>query len=554
MKAVALTRKAVADIVETLKHQYDYTRVDEHIKGFFDGKYKYGGSMKKATELQNTKYWLEHERYRSGETTSYYRHAMSMDKNKTKNAYWSNDKELFARAFESYVYDTLDGSSPYLVNGFVADGATKPPAYRGIPYPEGEERTRFREMFDGFVKNLEWSSEGVRLKEGAKIGNDAVAWRAYLDKKLEDVDKTYSAYQSAMKAEEMALLGIKKPAIPEPKVNLEDQPSVADSVNTFKNMDDSSIEAMINEVIAEEFPETINKEPEPEGTKNEYYPFSLLNYEMMEAQKADDWKTFWEEYAKLPIEEQQNLYAYSQEHPEVMTPNKSQMTEAYVDRQLEADTAKMEAETADRIKQNVLNKAEKELRDGKITQEQYDGIAAKYARPEIELAKIDNALNAAKDVIKEALPAKREELLRGLSKDLDIPVDEIKKRYEELKAVIESEKTTGITRVIADEPTLKAIAKDFLNSGIQIGKETLDGLHKLFGGGNIKSFPAGLDRAAYEEAKPHFIAAYKATVQAGHSAKEFIRLLVKGFGEKIKPYLFHFIKETRDGIIGRASG
>ena len=61
--------------------------------------------------------------------------------------------------------------------------------------------------------------------------------------------------------------------------------------------------------------------------------------------------------------------------------------------------------------------------------------------------------------------------------------------------------------------------------------------------------PDGFDREVYEQAKPHFIAAYQATIRVGQSAKDFVRLVIRAFGIKIKPYLLHFMKEVRDGAI-----
>jgi hypothetical protein len=78
--------------------------------------------------------------------------------------------------------------------------------------------------------------------------------------------------------------------------------------------------------------------------------------------------------------------------------------------------------------------------------------------------------------------------------------------------------------------------------------EAAKGATKLFGvgGGTVASFPAGLDQVAYVKAKPHFIAAFQATIQVGKSVKDFVHLVVERFGQKIRPYVNHFINENRD--------
>ena len=92
-------------------------------------------------------------------STKYYREANSSNNKK----YWGNDREIFARAFESWVYDELaqqGGQSYYLVNNWVEDGHVVRPGYRFAPYPQGDERTLFnnimRIMRDGLTVKCYW--------------------------------------------------------------------------------------------------------------------------------------------------------------------------------------------------------------------------------------------------------------------------------------------------------------------------------------------------------------------------------------------------------------
>lgn len=81
--------------------------------------------------------------------TSYFIGAKRLDSNKSKK-YWSNPQELFARAFESYISDRLNGKSDYLVHGAKGDTFSGD-NYRGNPYPAGAERDNINAAFDAFV-------------------------------------------------------------------------------------------------------------------------------------------------------------------------------------------------------------------------------------------------------------------------------------------------------------------------------------------------------------------------------------------------------------------
>lgn len=82
-------------------------------------------------------------------------HAKKIDKARSSE-YWSKDSEIFARAFESYVEDTLSSlgiKSPYLVQG------TMPENYVGFYndkkiYPDGEERILFNKSFENYIETF----------------------------------------------------------------------------------------------------------------------------------------------------------------------------------------------------------------------------------------------------------------------------------------------------------------------------------------------------------------------------------------------------------------
>lgn len=79
--------------------------------------------------------------------------------------YWQRPTEMFARAFEAYVDDTLkkrDQCCDYLVHS-VSETAFADPQYKGNPYPRGEERalinTWMAELLDVFAPRLREDAE-----------------------------------------------------------------------------------------------------------------------------------------------------------------------------------------------------------------------------------------------------------------------------------------------------------------------------------------------------------------------------------------------------------
>jgi polyhydroxyalkanoate synthesis regulator phasin/cation transport regulator ChaB len=72
--------------------------------------------------------------------------------------YWGNDHELIARAGEAWAADTLGGVNDYLVNPeWVGDGkVTKEQGRRGTPYPTGDERKLFNQVYGALAKAVKW--------------------------------------------------------------------------------------------------------------------------------------------------------------------------------------------------------------------------------------------------------------------------------------------------------------------------------------------------------------------------------------------------------------
>lgn len=81
--------------------------------------------------------------------------------------------------------------------------------------------------------------------------------------------------------------------------------------------------------------------------------------------------------------------------------------------------------------------------------------------------------------------------------------------------------------------------------GVKGVDEAMTGLAKLFGGspGRLNSFPAGFDEDTYNKAKPHFKAALTAFQEAGKTLKDLFKLLIKQFGDGVKPYAMQFARD-----------
>lgn len=96
--------------------------------------------------------------------TDYISEAGKLDERRSKR-YFTEPWELFARAFESYAFDRLHGStgpSDYLVHG-VEEGRYSGPSYAGNPYPQGKER---REIGDAIEKAMAVWAQSLRHVQG----------------------------------------------------------------------------------------------------------------------------------------------------------------------------------------------------------------------------------------------------------------------------------------------------------------------------------------------------------------------------------------------------
>jgi len=118
----------------------------------------------------------------AGSQTDYFKHANALGKD-----YWGNKREMFARAAEAFVFDTLGGMDTYLVSDWVADGkVTKSAGYRGTPYPVDEERQAFNELFEQFLKDIAIGEDGYPV---IKVAEDQYPIKKHIGELLEALDK-----------------------------------------------------------------------------------------------------------------------------------------------------------------------------------------------------------------------------------------------------------------------------------------------------------------------------------------------------------------------------
>jgi hypothetical protein len=95
--------------------------------------------------------------------TAYAKEAQKLS-GKSSNGYWLRPTEMFARAFESWVFDKLvamGARSDFLVHGVESDRFAGG-GYKGNPYPVGVERERINAAFDNLVATIKTRDEGPR--------------------------------------------------------------------------------------------------------------------------------------------------------------------------------------------------------------------------------------------------------------------------------------------------------------------------------------------------------------------------------------------------------
>lgn len=124
-------------------------------------------------------------KYGKTKNTNYLDCAIKIDG--SKKSYWSSNVELFARAFESYVYDKLGFASDYLVHSVKGSGLYPEDMN---PYPDGEERERINKAIQDLVDIVRYE---LFNKEELDSVNKAIYSGKDIDKSKEVEKPSYSA-------------------------------------------------------------------------------------------------------------------------------------------------------------------------------------------------------------------------------------------------------------------------------------------------------------------------------------------------------------------------
>jgi len=161
------TEAMLKSINGTLSHTWDVDSAIKMVDNLLTGRSHIRGRQNLGpvkTAQQYVDHLWQNEGWSAKLTTKYKREAQQLGK------YWVRPEELWARSFESFIYDELAAkgqTSPYLVNDWVAEGqVTKAAGYRGTPYPAEEERANFALVWRGLLDQLEWTEDGsIKDKE-----------------------------------------------------------------------------------------------------------------------------------------------------------------------------------------------------------------------------------------------------------------------------------------------------------------------------------------------------------------------------------------------------
>jgi N12 class adenine-specific DNA methylase len=184
-------------IIKTLNHVYDFEageRLANDLLAKDSPFLKRIISSKKQERIQAVKDRIKQEFVPTvKKETDYFKTAKQMDAE-----YTARNQEMWARAWEAFIHDTLAGTDNYLVTDFVAAGRVGGHAGVGtmLVYPAGKEREKFNETIQHFVDGLTWDENGKPfLKDDYETidkHNEALL-KAKLEELLATVEERYKA-------------------------------------------------------------------------------------------------------------------------------------------------------------------------------------------------------------------------------------------------------------------------------------------------------------------------------------------------------------------------
>lgn len=465
-------------------------------------------------------------------STDYLKEALKLDgvrSTGSENAYWSNDVEPFARAFEAFVFDQLKARGArddYLVTNWVEDGRTGPnQGYRAYPYPRGDERTKFNDLFKEFAKGLGFKNGMPSISESTLNAKDGGPYRTLTDARDAAFDDVISRLDEI--AEDM-------------------------------RRENSELER----AEQEEKDRQLFGEQEEDGTDGAEAATDAPLPTPGNTQATPDNATLSEEdLSALFDEAAAELAESTQEQPDAPPPGEATLPD--VDDGLTLEDvdmlqAMMDKRTGIAIGGDV--KGIPSIHDignlGKTEHKGYgtfetvgDGWNMSWSGGGA-MSTLPSGLSYTRVHVSEGAPYPFQQVRQTLERmktrhEMATEVEKAKaKTTQEAGKALFSGRGGKLPSTKEQNAKIAAeLAKEAAKLGVQGIDSALAGLVELFGGNKIKSFPAGFDEEAYAKAKPHFENALAKFIEAGKTLKDLFKFLIQNFGQGIKPYAIQFAKD-----------
>lgn len=541
--------ESIRTLVAELRKGYDYDNIlAAAVRGLKGESFmRYRGRQRPMYDLKTDEGRINNaidlvRYYRGNETSQFQKNALALDglKSVTSKAYWSNGKEMFARAWEAFILDTLGGVSNYLVHPeFVGEGLVTGDNYRGTPYAAGDERQRHNKMFEGFAKALRWTEDGVPSLDDATINEAAKETNAAFEKVIERLRGDLAKMLEDIKDEQ------------------------AGKDFERKQIEAESMRMKVGDWVAIRSPR--------EGLDST--PKKIAFRDVRPAANRRDVMSVW-----IGFEGDQRAHAYAGSYKIVPEPQaeqaevKADLTGDLTKEQLEAMFDEVAAQNAEATAEQPDAPAPGERTiNPKWAREDVEFILAEIEKGRIVLVGdtdlgihtihgIAGARHLGFGTFKastqdfeitfdgggamQRTPGGQSYTIAHVNRGT-FPYDRDKYVARLKEWLARTGPKAAPTRETLDDKTAGQLAKDLAKDGITGIDEALSGLVELFGGNRIKSFPSGFDEEAYKKAKPHFQAALAAFQRAGKTLQDLMKWAFEKFGAGIKPYVVRFAMEQK---------
>lgn len=466
------------EVLELLRRSFDFETVRNNVQPLIKGHSHMTRSGPKGSE-ENLRSGVHYYAFgRARQNTAYYENALALGRD-----YWGNDRELIARAWETFVLDSLGGVNTYLVQPvWVGEGiVTKEAGYRGTPYPTGDERKLI-------VATMAALAKSIVAKDGA-MTIDVERWNKAKPTAKADYTAAYKELHGSIK-------------------RLHDEREAAEKARA----------AALRDAQAE------NEKKRAEEARAQIEAMRRLE----EAEAA----------ARRAAEERAKAEATPSESVSPNAPMTDEQLEALFGQAVSElqEAAAEQPDTNDLGKPKAPKRPPKEKRpkwaddlDVHVGDRFTFNMPSSYATGEMTIMSLTSDSIEVRDEAGSGTFLKRWELEKGMREGNVTRL-----------AAVETPDTTP-----AAPSTAAGLAAEAAKLGVQGIDEALKGLTKLFGGkGRLGSGPS-FDEDTYAQAKPHFEAALTKFQAAGQTALDLFKFLIRNFGEGIKPYLFAFAKERK---------